>query len=351
MNTILINSATVDSNLQKLIHKQGSHGSLDLKVSNKQWYFCELSKKKIIETLCEQSWAKLHWISFVDHQQLQKNIASSLMDTLVSYSWDFTNSTNIDKAIKIKCYERSIAFQIAMYHRWLASENTEEIARWRNELSVYTWFDPDGSIINLYLSDENIKKQSLEYFSWLRKADNPGAVDLILSDSWAKDHILVWTRKEYPRWSAWVWWYIDKQDAVIGSSLGLSKEQASIISAIREWFEETSWLKVSDEIIAQKINYKKEEIWGNTLITWTIRAYKLWVAIDQEPILYIEDPQSPDFNPWDTRGPAATIARKWVVLTGSPSPEGSSDLEKTEWITNEQLTKVQWAMKHHGKFV
>ncbi len=379
METFIINSWTVDHHLAKKLSSIQNDTPVNLITSNKLWHFTKLTRKKTLELLCKQCGLEQVTVTFEDHLQLQDRIKHQLNDALLMYSFDFNNHEEQLEHTRIKCFESTMAFQIAMYHKSLdknqqgtqvvdraegtdhsdrenldqKKEEKSTVVDREQELSTYTWLDKNSEIIQHFINDESLKKQSLAYFSKLRKVENPSAVDLILEKTHNNiNYAFVWMRTEYPAGPWRIWGGIDKEDFTIAKRFWLESEKVSIISALREGMEESSWLVGTDVYIASKINYAQEDIHWDTYITAQIGDYKIWIKINQTPTIYVEDPHSPDFNPADKRGPAATTAWKWIVLSGESI--GSSDLWIVDWVksdrrSKQEIKKIEWAMRHHAE--
>ncbi len=346
MNTIFINSWILDNTAAQKFEDLDISQEWDILMSDKVSIFSQESKKSLIKNFLYTLGVKKISIWLVDHESISNKTTASIVDNLYLFSSDYMKNS-LQNADKISCYESSIANIIGRYH-WSLENKPENCDHFLTELTTYLDVDPESALIQQYLSHNEIKKESLAHIHNLTSTPLKTIDNIITKEIDGEIYLLIGQRKEYPKWSALLWGFIDytndtliESDQTIADRLWL--EDLSLVTWIREWIEEASWVDPKDLHISYSLDRKNDK----NLLLWTenISWFMVAIDIDQSPIDYIEDPQDFWTIPADARGPVANRARHMTILQGLPA--WSDDIESVDWINIKDLENIEFAMPHH----
>lgn len=249
---------------------------------------------------------------------------------------------------KAWCYERSVAYMIAWWHRAEEQWNERLAKKMYNDLVTYIG---DKKLATIYLHDNSMKEDALRYFAGLKKPKTIKTADIIpyrLIDG--NVQILLWSRNDFPTGTATLGGFVDfdRAHADVPSDNEIAALYAfpdvTIVTALREWIEEMG-KEVADMIHTRK--YGKTDAWVYRIEQWDMRLeIDPWEQIADNT--FIEDPATMK-EPTDPRGLVTSIF--YIARLVSWTPTWSDDVGEVNRVDLDSIDDHHFAMSHHKEFL
>jgi hypothetical protein len=337
--------------VEALVHESATKNDLTVLLqSSPEEIIRNETKIALLETI-QRDFQLLQDISYTftsDIDTVMIYIKNSLWKILFHFrSGDFwrKKGENTEKAF---CYERSIAYMIAWYHRAMDLWNESLAKKMTHDLAKYIG---DKNLASIYLNDASMQEDALRYFASLKKPTQIKTADIVpyrIID-WTVQ-ILLWTRDHFPTGTATLGGFVDferdHEDIVSDSEIAELYDfpDITIVTALREWIEE-AWKKVKHLVHTRTYGKTTDGVYR--IEQWDMRLeIHRHEKIDENT--FIEDPVIIE-EPADSRGLVSSVF--YVARLVSWTAEWSDDVGEVDWFDLDSIDDHHFAMSHHKEFL